>query len=76
MTRDDADFVRPRLFTADDPRREDDVGLVLEALDGLLSERMAEGSRESVEHITRLRRRIADAGGEGYDGPDEERGGG
>lgn len=66
MGRNDADFVRPRLFTKDDPERRDDVSLLLDALDRQLSEKMAEGDKDQVEHITTLRGRIREAGGARY----------
>lgn len=63
MSRDDASCIRPRLYDENDPKRRDDVSLLLDALEEHLEMEMAKGNRETVEHASELRRRIMEAAG-------------
>jgi hypothetical protein len=64
--RENASFCRPRLYDRDDPEASDDVGLVLSALNAEL-DRAIEGRDDAkMDHIIRLRSRLAAYAGEHY----------
>ena len=71
--RDSASYCRPRLYDEDDPEREDDVRLIIDALDEVIDRAMEAGNRDLVSHATDLRRRvIRSAGGAYSDNPELE----
>jgi len=64
--RENASFCRPRLYDKNDPEMEDDVTLLLRAIDAYMEDAMDNGNKEKVTHTANLRRRLIDYAGDDY----------
>lgn len=64
---DDASFIRPRLFDADDPRNPDLVETILSSLETQKQVSMAEGDSDTVENVLVAQRKVAEAAGGHYE---------
>lgn len=64
--RDNASYCRPRLYDANDPEANDDVGLVLRLIDFEMERCMEQQDKETLEHAADLKRRLLKYAGEPY----------